>query len=205
MTVDVATTPAQTPTRPSEKERPPLKVLVLSPTLVPGSRTPAPVEFANALEVEGVSVMFAAAIGPLRTGLSRTIGYFMIDDADHAPIKTAHELTKILRHHPPDIVHAHGARSALVAALAIKASHVHCARVMSHLARLRRFPRLIKAPVITHCADRYFAAADALRSELEALGVPSERILSEPSDPGNAALESITVYRSLVAPPRGEA
>jgi hypothetical protein len=202
MTPGQATMDLQTPPAgPSEKQGPPLKVLVFSPTLDPAHRIPPPVEFANALAAEGVSVWFAAAIGPLRTGLGRAIGYFMIDDANSAPVKTAHELMKLLRHHRPDVVHAHGARCAILSALAIKASHVKCARVMTHLVRLRKLPVAIKGPVVKHCADRYFAATSQLKAELEALGVPEDRIVLEPAGETTAtqfARDSIAVYRDLL-------
>jgi hypothetical protein len=189
------------PTGPSEKRGPPIKVLVFSPTLDPAHRIQAPVEFANALVAEGASVWFAAAVGPLRMGLTRAVGYFMVDDAESAPVKTAHELTHLLRHHRPDVVHAHGARCAVLSALAIKASHVPCARVMTHLSRMRGLPRVIKAPMVKHCADRYFAATSALKLELEDLGVPGERIVLEPAGGTTAAQfarDSIAVYRELM-------
>lgn len=203
MSPDMALNEANAPPRPPEPKAPPLKVLVVSPTLVPGQSVPAPVEFANALVTQGLSVMFAAAVGPLRLGLSRAIGYFMIDDADSAPVKTAHELSRLLKHHAPDVVHSHGARSAVVAALAIRACRLRCARVMTlHPQGLRRMPRWIKGPIIKSCADRYFAVNDALKAELERLGVPSDCILIESAEAGNApksALDSIAVYKDLVA------
>jgi hypothetical protein len=176
-------------------------VLLVSPTLVPGRGFPAPVEFANALAAEGMSVFFAAAVGPLRTELSRAIRYFLVDDAEQAPVKTAHELSRLVSHHRPDVVHAHGARCAMVAALAVKASRVRCARVMTHLSSPRRFPRWIRSPLMKHCADCYFVATDALKSELESLGVPAERIRVESVDAGHAAVlarDSVAVYRDLV-------
>jgi hypothetical protein len=184
-----------------------MRVLVISPTLEPGHRIVAPVEFANALVAEGMSVMFAAEVGPLRPGLSRSVGYFLTDNAEAAPVKTAHELSRLIRHHSPHVVHAHGARCALVAALAIKASRVHCARVMTHTApQLRRIPRWLKAPMLSHCADRYFAVTDDLKAELESLGVPSDRILIESADAAHAARvahDSIAVYRELLTPADG--
>jgi hypothetical protein len=204
MTPDLVKTDATAPpTRTSETQGPPLKVLVFSPTLDPAHRIPAPVEFANALAAEGVSVWFAAAVGPLRTGLTRAVGYFMVDDANSAPVKTAHELMTLLRHHKPDVVHSHGARCAIVSALAVKASHVHCVRVMNHMNRLRKLPKVVKAPILKHCADRYFAATSTLKAELESLGVPAERIFLEPAGETTAtqfARDSIAVYRGLVKP-----
>ena len=174
MTPDVMTSDAHAPPgRPADRQGPPLRVLVISPTLEPGHGIPAPVEFANALSAEGMSVMFAAAVGPLRPGLSRSVGYFLTDNADQAPVKTAHELSHLIRHHRPDVVHAHGARCALVTALAIRASHLRCARVMTHHTKqLKRVPRWIKAPMLARCADRFFAASAALKDELESLGFP---------------------------------
>jgi hypothetical protein len=202
MSPDMVLNEANAPPHPPEPQGPPLKVLVVSPPLVPGNSVPAPVEFANALVNQGLLVMFAAAAGPLRLGLSRGVGYLMIDDADSAPVKTAHELSRLLKHHAPDVVHSHGARSAVVAALAIKASRLRCARVMTlHPRGLRRLPRWIKGPIIKACADRYFAVSDELKSELERLGVPSDCILVESPAAGNApksARDSIAVYKDLV-------
>ncbi len=207
MTPDVATTDAHAPPRPAETKGPPIRVLLISPTLETGQSVPAPVEFANALSAEGMSVMFAAAVGPLRPGLSRSVGYFLTDNADHAPVKTAHELSNLIRHHRPDVVHAHGARCALVTALAIRASRLRCARVMTHHTRqLRRLPRWIKAPMLARCADRFIASSDALKAELESLGVPSVRILIEPVDAAHAkqaARDSIVMYRDLLKPQQG--
>ena len=190
------------PARPADTQGPPLKVLLVSPTLEPGHRIHAPVEFANALHAEGVSVMFAAAIGTLRPGLLRPIGYFLIDNAEMAPVKTAHELSHLMRHHRPDVVHAHGVRCAAVTALATKASRVHPVRVMTHLTRqLRRMPRFIKSPLLRSCADRYFAVSEDLKTELENLGVPSDRIIVgalEPGDPQKLARASIAVYKDII-------
>jgi hypothetical protein len=199
---DVVVTDNQAPTRISEKHDPSLRVLLVCTTLVPGRRFPAPVEFANALVEEGMSVLFAAAIGPMRTGLSRAVGYLLVDDAEEAPVKTAHELSRLVHHHQPDIVHAHGARCAVVSALAIRACRAKCARVMTHYSPgLRRFPNWIKGPVLRHCADRYFAGSEALATELEGLGVAADRIRLEPINESHAsqfARDSIAVYRDLV-------
>jgi len=188
--------------RPADTQGPPLKVLLVSPTLEPGHRIHAPVEFANALHAEGVSVMFAACIGTLRPGLLRQVGYFLIDNAEAAPVKTAHELSHLMRHHRPDVVHAHGVRCAVVTALATKASRVRCARVMTHLTRqLRRMPRFIKSPLLRGCADRYFAVSEELKTDLESLGIPSDRIIVgalEPGDPQKLARASIAVYKDII-------
>lgn len=203
MTPDVLMTDAHAPpTRLAETQGSPLKVLVISPTLVPGHRIPAPVDFANALTTEGMSVMFAAAIGTLRPNLSRSVGYFLIDDAEEAPVKAAHELSHLIRHHQPDVVHAHGAFCAVVVGLATRASRLKCARVMTHHTRqLRRVPRWLKGPMLRHCADRFFAMSDELKADLESLGVPADRILLEPPDLAHArifARDSIAVYRDLL-------
>jgi hypothetical protein len=207
MSPDVATIDAHAPPRPAGTGGSVLRVLVISPTLETGHGVPAPVEFANALSAEGMSVMFAAAVGPLRPGLSRSVGYFLTDNADQAPVKTAHELSHLIRHHRPDVVHAHGARCALVTAVAIKASRLRCARVMTHHTRqLNRLPRWIKAPMLARCADRFVASSDALKAELESLGVPSTRILIEPVDAAHArtfARDSIAMYRDLLRPQEG--
>jgi hypothetical protein len=192
------------PSRPGPKS-PPLKVLVVCPTLEPGHRIPAPVEFANALVLEGAAVMFAAAVGPLRPHLARKVGYVLIDNAEQAPVKTAHELSAVIRHHHPDVVHAHGMRCALVTALAIKASRVHVARVMTHhTAQLRRMPGFLKGPFISHCADRFVAVSKALKEELESLGVPADRIRVDSGDVAHAdraARHSMAVYQELLSPP----
>ena len=202
MSPDVVITNAPAaPSRLSPQQSPPLHVLVIAPSLVPDEGTPAPVEFVNALAGAGMRVMFAAAVGPLRTELSRDVRYLLIDDAGNAPIKTAHELSRIIRHHQPDVVHFHGARCALVGALAVKASHVGCARVMTHVSPLGRIPDWIKGPLLRRCADRYFAADATLGAELEALHVPQERIQVESVQPDHApayARDSIAAYRSLV-------
>lgn len=199
---EVMTDATAPPARPADSQGPPLKVLLVCPTLEPGHRIQAPVEFANALKAEGVSVMFAAAIGTLRPGLLRTVAYCLIDNAEGAPVKAAHELSHLMRHHRPDVVHAHGMRCAVVTAVAASASRIHCARVMTHLTRqLRRMPRFIKAPMLRKCADRYFAVSDELKAELESLGVPSERIVVgalEPGDPQKLARASIAVYKELL-------
>lgn len=204
MTSDVMTEPEAPPNRPAATKGPPLRVLVISPTLETGQKVPAPVEFANALIAEGASVMFAAAVGTLRPALSRSVGYLLIDNAEQAPVKTAHELSRIIRHHPPDVVHAHGAFCGVIAALAIKASRLRCARVMTHHTRqLRRWPRWLKAPMLRHCADRYFATSAELKSELESLGVISDRIHVESIEAGHAkklARDSMAVYRELLKP-----
>lgn len=202
--VDIHEAPAAT--RPSETEGPPVKVLLISPTLEKDVKVPAPVEFANALATEGVRVLFAAAVGQLRVGLSRAVGYFMIDDANNAPVKTAHELSHLVRHHRPDIVHSHGTRCAMVAALAVKASHTKCARVMTHHSPASRRLSWITGPILRHCADRYFAVNDARRAELERLGVPADRIVLKSPDAAHAsqaALDSIAVYRALIASRNG--
>ena len=189
------------PPRVPESESPPLKVLIVSPTLVPGSSVAPPVEFANTLVTLGHSVQFAAAVGPLRLGLMRAVNYLLTDDAEIAPIKTAHELSHLVRHHQPDVVHAHGARCGVVSALAIKASHHVCVRVMTfHSRQMRRFPRWLKGPMLRHSADCYFAANENLQAELERLGVASEKIRIESVDPADAARvarDSVAIYRNL--------
>lgn len=203
----VATSDAHAPPSRPGKKTPAIRVLVISPTLEPGHRIPAPVEFVNALVAEGMSVMFAASVGPLRTGLSKKVGYLLIDNAEQAPVKTAHEISRVIRHHHPDVVHAHGARCALVTALAVKASRVPCARVMTHITpQLRRMPRFLKAPLLSHCADRFVAATNALKEELEALGVPADRIRVDSAHANHAekaARHSVEIYRELLAPADG--
>jgi hypothetical protein len=202
MTPDEVATHSETAPQVSEQRDPPLKILVVSASLVPGRRCPAPVEFANALAAEGMSVMFAAAVGPLRTGLARTVNYLLVDDAEEAPVKAAHELSRLVHQHQPDVVHAHGARCAVVTAVAIKASRSKCARVMTlYSPGLRRFPRWIKGPVLRRCADIYFTADADLAGELEGLGVARERIRLRPVDEQHAAQfahDSVAVYRDLV-------
>jgi len=207
MSADTLVTDSPSTTRKPAKHTPPLKVLIVSASLEPGHRFPPPVHFANALVEQGLSVLFAAAVGPLRKGFSKTVGYLLIDDAESAPTKTAHELMRLIHHHKPDVVHAHGARCAVVTALAVKASRSRCARVMTHHSPgLKRFPRFVKAPVLRHVADRYFAASDALALELEGLGIAGNRIRVESIDDRNAskfATDSIAVYHELVEPMGG--
>jgi len=203
MSPDVLVTETPQTQRKSATEAPPLKILVVSTTLESGRRFPAPVEFANALVEEGMSVLFAAAVGPLRKGLSRSVGYLMVDDAESAPVKTSHELMRLVHHHKPDVVHAHGARCAVVATLAVKACRSKCARVMTHYTPgLKRFPKWIKGPVLRGVADRFFVANESLAEELEGLGVPAACVQVEPVDERHAsafARHSIEVYRELVA------
>lgn len=207
MTPDARVTESPSSTGKSAPPSPPLKVLIVSTSLESGRRFPPPVDFANALVEQGMSVLFAAAVGPLRKGFSRTVGYLLIDDAENAPVKTAHELMRLIHHHKPDVVHAHGARCAVVSALAVKAGRSRCARVMTHYSPgLKRFPRWVKSPVLRHVADRYFAASDILALELEGLGIAEDRIRVESLDDRNAskfALDSITVYQELVGPTAG--
>jgi hypothetical protein len=131
----------------------------------------------------------------------------LIDNAESAPVKTAHELMRLIHHHKPDVVHAHGARCAMVTALAAKASRAKCARVMTHYSPgLKRLPRFVKSPVLRHVADRYFAASDALALELESLGIAGNRIRVESIDERHAskfASDSIAVYQELVGPSGG--
>lgn len=180
------------------------KILIVSTSLLPGRRFPAPVTFANALVEQGMSVMLAAEVGPLRNDLSRAVHYFLIDNAEDAPVKTAHELSRIIRHYQPDVVHAHGVRCALVSALAIKACRARCARVMTvYSPGLLRFPDWIKGPVLRKAADRFLAANEVLATELESLGIAEDRIRIEPIDDRHAAgfaRASIAVYRQLVTP-----
>jgi len=201
MTPDAVVTDPQTPKRMPAQQDPPLKVLVVATTLVPGERFPAPVEFANELVALGANVMFAAAVGTRRTGLSRAVTYLLIDDAGEAPVKAAHELSRLIRHHQPDVVHSHGVRCAVVTALAVRACRAKCARVMTfYSSASRRLPRWIKGPVLRQCADRYFAADESLAKELEALGVVAEHIRVQSIDDLHAprsAAASMAVYREL--------
>jgi hypothetical protein len=209
MNPDTRVTEKPRSARPSASPPRTLKVLIVSATLEPGQRFPAPVDFANALSEAGARVWLAAAVGPRRTGLSRAVGYLLIDDAGSAPVKTAHELMRLIHHHQPDVVHAHGARCALVAAVAVKASRTKCARVMTHYSPgFKRFPNWIKGPVLRNVADRFFAANETLAKELEALGVAAERIRVEPIDDKHAAQfarNAIALYRKLVDPSEFEA
>lgn len=199
MTPDVVVAGEKAPARISAKPEPSLNILVVATTLVPGRPFPAPVDFTNQLVEAGMSVMFASAVGPLRPQLSRAVQYLLVDDAEEAPIKTAHELSRLIHHHQPDVVHAHGSRCAVVSALAVKACRSQCARVMTFYSPgLRRLPRWIKGPVMRQCADRYFAADETLARELAVMGVASERIHLEPMDDAHAfARDSIAVYRNL--------
>ncbi len=207
MSPDTLVTESPSSARRSATPSPPLKVLIVSTSLEPGRQFPPPVDFANALVEQGMSVLFAAAVGPLRREFSRQVGYLLIDDAESAPVKAAHELMRLVHHHKPDVVHAHGARCAVVTALAVKASRSQCARVMTHCSPgLKRVPRWVKSPVLRHVADRYFAASDALALELEGLGIAENRIQVEAIDDSHAsrfASDSIVVYRQLVEPSRG--
>jgi hypothetical protein len=180
----------------------PLKILIVSTSLVPGRRFPAPTTFANALVEQGMSVMFAAEVGTLRNELSRAVHYLRVDNAEDAPVKTAHELSRLIHHHEPDVVHAHGVRCAVVTALAVKACREKCARVMTlYSPALLRFPDWIKGPIVRHSADRFFAPSVELVQELKDLGVAEDRIRLESIEDRHAAgfaRASIAVYRELV-------
>jgi glycosyltransferase involved in cell wall biosynthesis len=183
VTTDVLTrdTPVAHP-RPSARGDQPVKILVFNSSLRVGGAESMSIALANALAEEGLAVLFAADSGPLRTNLDRRVLYLATDNANQAPVKTAHEVSNYLRHHRPDIIHSHGATCAVVAALAVRASHAGCIRVLTHHSRVfRRAPRWISGPVMKRCADQYIAISRDKKKDLESLGITGERIALIPN------------------------
>jgi hypothetical protein len=203
VTSDVITRDAPAPSaQPAAGEGFSARILVFSHTLVAAGAQMASIALANALAAGGHAVLFAADDGSQRNRLDRRVTYLPTDDARHAPVKTAHELSRYLRHRRPDVVHSFGARCALVAAIAVNASQAACIRVLTlESPCFRRTPRWIAGPLMQRCADHYFASDPDRRRELERLGVASERIslVSSPEAGSTAAAGEITVYRGLLA------
>lgn len=94
-----------------------------------------------------------------------------------ADLSTAWKLSRILRHWPPDVVHAHDSHAVAMAALALsfgssarRPTLVAARRVDFHLQR-HSFSRWKHRQV-----DRFIAASEAIRQVLVADGVPGGRI-----------------------------
>jgi hypothetical protein len=180
----------------------PLKILVFASSLEAGAGGSRPLEFANGLVAEGHAVLLAASLGALRVELEQRVAYLVTDDARHARVKVAHELSRYLRHHHPDVVHAFSTRCALVAAVAVNASHAPCIRVMTHDARVTgRRARWIARSFMKRCADHYFATDADRKRDLERFAIPEEltSLISCPDrDSTDAVLRAIAVYRNLL-------
>ena len=178
MTTELLTRDAPvTHARPSTRGDRPVKILVFNSSLRVGGAESMSIALANALAAEGLEVLFAAAEGPLRANLDRRVTYLLTDNANQAMTKVAHELSRYLRHHRPDLIHSHGGTCALIAALAVKASHATCVRVLTHHSRVfRRAPRWISGPAMKRCADHFIAISSDKRADLERLGIIGERI-----------------------------
>jgi glycosyltransferase involved in cell wall biosynthesis len=163
--------------RPAARGDHPVKILVFNSSLQVGGAESMSIALANALADEGHAVLFVADGGPLRANLDRRVTYLASDNANSAPVKTAHELSRFLSHHRPDIIHSHGATCAMVAAVAVRASHARCIRVLTHHSRVfRRAPRWISGPLMKRCADHYIAISRDKQADLERLGIPAGRI-----------------------------
>jgi glycosyltransferase involved in cell wall biosynthesis len=168
--------------RPAARGGHPVKILVFNSSLRVGGAESMSIALANALAAEGHTVLFVADGGPLRANLDRRVTYLASDNANQAPVKTAHELSRFLSHHQPDIIHSHGATCAMVAAVAVRASHARCIRVLTHHSRVfRRAPRWISGPLMKRCADQYIAISRDKQADLERLGIAAERLALIPN------------------------
>ena len=192
----------------------PVKVLICNDSLCAGVAEAKAVAFANALAGEGLAVLFAADNGPLRHDLDARVKYLPIESAHHALTHAAHDLSHLLREERPDVVHSYDDKCALAAAIAVKASKVGCARVLTHdTAMFRHMPRFISGPIMRRCADRFIAISRDRLSDLMKLGVPGEKILRIPrfldpgavsppqetrDDPRTDTRDTIQAYRDLL-------
>jgi hypothetical protein len=194
----------------------PVKVLICNGSLCAGDVESKAVALANALADEGLTVLFAADDGPLREKLDARVKYLPIENVHHALTHAAHDLSHLLREQRPDVIHSYDDTCALAAAIAVKASKVGCARVLTHDERVfRHVPSFISGPITRHCADRFIAASGDRLQDLKKLGVPGEKILriprfpdpgatasapsGEAGDPRAAARDTIQAYRDLLA------
>jgi len=199
------------------RPRPPVKVLICNDSLSAGDADSKAVALANALAGEGFDVLFASDNGPLRNQLDARVKYRPIENAHRALTHAAHDLSHLLREERPDVVHSYDDTCALAAAIAVKASKVGCARVLTHdTAMFRHMPRFISGPITRRCADRFIAISRDRLADLEKLGVPGEKILRIPrfcdpdggtqppandsrDDPRAETRDTIQAYRDLLA------
>lgn len=155
----------------------PVKVLIVSGSLRDSGAESMAVALANALDMEGLEVYFASASGATRDGLDRRIHFLPTDNSTSAPSRVTHELLLYIKHHRFNVIHAHGGSTALLVALAARASHVPSVRVLTHDTRVfRRAPRWVSAPVMNRCADHFVAINPDRQADLESLGIRSDRI-----------------------------
>jgi Glycosyltransferase Family 4 len=185
------------------QSREPLRILIVEGALRPdGTVAPASLALANALAEAGQQVCVAAADGPLREHLDPRIKYVHTDNGNHAWAPVAHDLLLYIKLHRFDLVHAFGATCGAVASVAVKASKIPCARVVTHHARaFGRTPRWIAGPVLKRCADYFIAPTAEWEASLEQLGVAPDHVSVIPirgADETNAARAILDVYRHLV-------
>jgi len=191
--------------------------MICGDSLSAGDAEARAVALANALAGEGLTVLFAADDGPLRGALDARVKYLPIENVHHALTHAAHDLSYLLREQRPDVIHSYDDTCALAAALAVKASKVGCARVLTHDApMLPRMPRFISGPIMRHCADRFVATSRDRLMVLKKLGVPGEKIIRIPrfldpdvetspsvataaADPRTDTRDTIQAYRDLLA------
>lgn len=177
MTPEIAAHPAVAAPLPAREAGRPGKVLVVGSSLRVGGAEAMSVALANALAAEGTEVYYASAGGALRDSIDARVQYLPTDHPGHAPSRVTHELLLYIKHHRFDVIHAHGGSSAVMAALAARASHQHPARVLTHHRRVfHRAPRWLSARVMQRCADHFIAINGEKQAELEALSIPRERI-----------------------------
>jgi glycosyltransferase involved in cell wall biosynthesis len=178
-----------------------MKILVCNGALRVGGRESVSVALANALAAEGLQVLFASDEGPLRASLQPRVEFLRTQNANHAFITAAHELSLYVRHHRPDVVHAQGLTVALAAAIAVKASGTGAARMLTHQSpSFRTMPRFVVAPLVRRAADHYVAISHDRQAELETFGIAAERISLIPNfvDVDDVATRVANVDRAAV-------
>lgn len=203
MTRDVLTSDAPAaPPRPAARPDRPAKVLVLMRSFAADGSGSAPITLAGVLAARGHTVLVAAADGPLRSSLDGRVLFLVTDDAEHTTITAAHELSRYLRFHRPDVIHSYGASCAVAAAVAVKAGHAACVRVMTHHAPgVPRMPRWIAGLTLRRCSDHFLAMSSELEADLAALHVPAEKVTLVSGSMGAATNveATIEIYRTLMA------
>jgi glycosyltransferase involved in cell wall biosynthesis len=173
----VTSTRVPSPPKPPIEPGKPGKVLIVGSSLRVGAAETMTVSLANALADEGIEVYLASADGALHGDLDKRVRYLQTDNPHSAPSRVTHELLLYIKHHQFDVIHSQGASSALLAALAAKASHLHPVRVLTHHSRaLRRAPRRVSGAVMKRCADRFIAINHDKQADLESLGIKPDHI-----------------------------
>ncbi|MDH4336733.1 MAG: glycosyltransferase [Candidatus Krumholzibacteria bacterium] len=173
----ISSTPATAATEAPPGAARPGRVLIAASSLRVGAAEVMTVSLANALAGEGIEVFLASADGALRGDLDARVRYLPTDNPHGAPSRVTHELLLYIKHHKFDVVHAQGASSAMLAALAARASHLRPVRVLTHHSRIfRRAPRRVSGAVMRRCADRFIAINRDKQLDLESLGIRPEQI-----------------------------